>query len=788
MRPQTVAPPRRPAALSALAAIASVALALAGCSLDLDLPAAPTTPTVTGFSPAAAYAGQLVWISGSHFEHDANANTVNFALGSARGERWDGAQLVVRVPADAGDGPLTVSSRDGTSGPTSSAFDYRGLGEPRRVQIASSAPILHHPRAVHPVTGDVVIDSRLYARLVWAGSSLSSAPGVTQSAGDASQQFTSSLVYSDADPVTGLPRLVVADGATGGVSMTQPIPFEPAQIIIQPPQSRVLVFGTDTGGAEVVSGFSEMNLSPLFGPITYGIDFFFGAADQGNGAVVIAGMSSSSDLVLWTYNAPWSPPAGAPPAAVPLACTPTAGLTCPPPLALASNGLVPLAGSAWGSYMFAAAAIDGGDLVVAQAPNSGPATVPEILRVVETLNPSPIESLVASTYNNVALATKPADGFSVAFDLGGGGLKWMLDSSRPTATGAGRDLAYIANDDDNDVVVANWVTGQRVARVNFDVAPGADGFADAAAWIPSPSGLDGDLIFPTTAFPGLVRFPIGTEAPAAISSAPDIGFVTAASDARAVWAVSSGAVPFVEGFLDGAWAAPVAALLPTAAHPRRVAARGRRLAVAHDQGLSLIDADAAPVPPATAAVVSIPSATAPLFYGLGFTTDGDVWAVVERDDDVMVGLWSPAAFAAGGLPVATWTVPGTTAAARTASVRTAALLEDGLWVFWTNVDTMESFATLFGLGSTPTEIRTVPASDRLREIHAVSPNGRLLVHREVGGSLGFAVRFFRADPDAGFPEVGSLVFTERVEAFAFDATGERLFVLTQSPDRVITID
>ena len=295
MRSVTASPPRR----SLLLASAVGLLALAGCSLDLDLPGAPTSPTVTDFSPRGAYAGQLVRVVGSHFEADAAANTVNFALASARGDRWEGATLVVRVPADAGVGPITVSNRDGTSGPTEAPFDYRGLGEPRRVQIASSTPILHHPRAVRPAVDDVVIDSALYGGLVWSRIP-SIAPGVTQSAADASQQFAARLAYSDTDPVTGLPRLVLADGQTGAVFASRLLTYVPSQIIVQPPQARVLVFGwNEVDGVEEVSGFAEMDLAPIFPPITYGMEFFFGATNQGNGAVVIAGMNGPDyDLVM----------------------------------------------------------------------------------------------------------------------------------------------------------------------------------------------------------------------------------------------------------------------------------------------------------------------------------------------------------------------------------------------------------------------------------------------------------------------------------------------------------
>ncbi|HSN16271.1 MAG TPA: hypothetical protein VLT61_16680, partial [Anaeromyxobacteraceae bacterium] len=171
---------------------------------------------------------------------------------------------------------------------------------------------------------------------------------------------------------------------------------------------------------------------------------------------------------------------------------------------------------------------------------------------------------------------------------------------------------------------------------------------------------------------------------------------------------------------------------------------------------------------------AIPGMTAPAFGGLGFTPEGKVWARVGTE----VQLWEPGAIVSGGLPTATWTVPW--------NAPTAAWLEDGLWVFGSDGDGLRHGALL---SATLGEVRSVGASDRLGELHAVSPNGRLLVSREQAPSaLGFPVRFFRADPDAGFPEVGSLVFDARVEALTFDATGERLYVLTQLPDGIVTID
>ncbi len=550
----------------------------------------------------------------------------------------------------------------------------------------------------------------------------------------------------------------------------------------------MLAFGEDINGNAVVAAYNASTLASLLAPVPYGVENFFGAVDLRDGRVVVAGFDINYDIALFVLDLRTLPAVPSPP--VQFGCAGSYAGACPPGFNTAADGLVPLAAAGDGAGSIdVAASLDDGNAAIASLSTGTFETL------VDTFSPNLIESIVAAASTPIFVATKPGDDLAVAFGSNGA-LRWFVDAASPTVAasvslpGLGVlptiDYAFVAGDGDNNVLVVDIATGQRVARVNFDVAPGGDGYADAAAWVPSAAGLEGDLIFPSTAFPGLLRFPTGTDAPSAISRTPAIGFVAAASDARNAWAVTGGATPLVEGFLDGAWDAPLPVLLASGAQPRRVAARGRLLAVAHDEGLSLIDADAAPTPPATAGVTAIPSAGAPAFYGLGFTPGGDVWAVVERDDDVTVGFWTPASLVAGGTPRASWIVPGTTSASRTASVRTAALLEDGLWVFWSDVDAQESFATLFD--ATLGEGRTVPASDQLLEIHAISPNGRLLVHRETGGSLGFAVRFFRADPEAGFPEVGSLIFNERVEGFTFDSSGERLYVITQSPDRIVTID
>lgn len=783
MRPAPAAPPRHRLALAAVLS----ALALAGCSRDLDLPGVPSGPTLGGFTPSAAYAGQLIRVTASNLEADAAANVVNFANGSARGERFEGTTLLVRVPAGAGDGPVTVENLDGTSAASAGSFDYLGLGEPSRLQVASAAPILHHPRAVLPANSEVAIVSGLYDGIVWPSQPDVVVPDVRTAAVDAVQQSSASHVYSDADPVTGLPRLVVADGPTGALLATQPLDYFPSKIVVRSGQGEVITFHYDE--VDMVEKVTSWNLTGLglrFGPVPYGIEFFFGAADLYNQYVVIAGVTGPDyELALYAYDVSWYPPA-TPPTAVPIPCNPIYGLACPPPLALDSSGQVPLMGFHWaGDTYYVAAAIEGGDVVAGYG--TGLTGVPELMFTTETYDDSPIEAMVEGVTAPIGIATKPAAGLTVAFDLGGAP-RWIVDSNGPTRVDTGRTpngafLAYVANDGDNDVVLVSLDTGMQVGRVNFDVAPGAQGYAGAAAWVPAASGIDGDLYFPTTAFPGLVRFPVGEGVPEAVSSLPRIAVVAAADDAPTVWFGSvpspewPGFPPHLVGLVDldaGAPSSTVAVPLPDGADPQRLAAHGSVVVAGHGAGLSLVDASA---PPATADVTPIPGASAPSFLGLGFTDGGDLWTLVEGDAGAEVQLWSQGAIAAGGLPLASWPVPGL--------ALSAAWLEDGLWVFWED-GSQDAWATLLdaGLG----EVRTVPSNGALRSVDAVSPNGRLLVHRELGSTVGFHVRFYRADPALGFPEVRRLVFDDRVTGFTFDSTGERLYVLTQAEDRVVTVD
>jgi hypothetical protein len=771
MRSATATSPRRLALLSLLATAG-----LAGCTRDLELPEPPTSPVIASFAPAQAFAGQLVRVTGVHFAAAATENTVNFAFASARVERSEGGALLVRVPPDAGTGPITVTNREGTSAASATPFGYLGRGEPARLQVASKTPILHRPRAVYAIGGDVLLDSALYDGLVWTGNTAFTSPTVERTAADPEL----GLVYVVHEDLMAGTQLIAIDATQGIVQATQFLPDVPHQILPLAGRNLVVTFHTNGLGEEVVAGWNATDLTELFPPTPYGVGTCDGAADVRDGRAVVAGYDPNFDRFnLFLLDLTGAP---APPLPV-VEFVNAAGYAgpWPPPLHTAFTSRFPVAVAAsGGGGPRAAAALEGGDVVLA---NLG-TTPPEYFLDVETFSAMEVEAIVGGQHSGRAVALKPEAGYAFAFSVDDGSLRWIVDANLPAAVSTlpqvtameSTDLAFVANAGDNDVLIVNVGTGLTVGSVNFDVGPRGADYGDAATFMPTGAGLDGDVIFPAFTFPGLLRIPIGTGAPSVISRTPEIDRLATSPADGALWQITSGLTPRLEGYLGYAgdtWATAVSVVLPAA--PQRLAAWGTLAVVAHDDGLALVDGASPPAgAPPTAA---IPNATTPAFGALGFTPAGDVWTLVETDAGPEAQLWTAASIAGSGTPTATRPLGGTP--------HSAAWLEDGLWVFSYDGAGVP-VATL--LDGSLSEVRTVATGERLTGIHGVSPNGRLLVLRESGGELGFLLRFFRADPDAGFPEVGSLVFDERVEALTFDAGGERLYLLTQLPDRLITID
>jgi hypothetical protein len=169
---------------------------------------------------------------------------------------------------------------------------------------------------------------------------------------------------------------------------------------------------------------------------------------------------------------------------------------------------------------------------------------------------------------------------------------------------------------------------------------------------------------------------------------------------------------------------------------------------------------------------------------VGSSPDGLVWLTGTWDGADHAQLWSADAIAAGGAPVAEWTTTDPW-------ILWGVWLEDGLWVdTWDALSppamvrlARDGAALVPAVSVTPAVVSsflTLPPA-------AVSPNGRKLVMWEYRG-LDTALRLFSADPATGFAEWGYVPLEGTITGAAFDASGERLYVLTQGPDRILTID
>jgi hypothetical protein len=755
-------------ALGPAARLALAALALAGCAKDLDLPPLKTAPVVSSLTPAQAWAGQLLRIEGARLDPDPTANVVTFAGATARGLRYEGATLVVRVPDDAGSGPIIVTNGQGTSDP-SGAFEYLGLGEPRRRAVVTRRPILHRPVAVHALGGDVILQSALYGGLLAAGDpAFGTAPELAgrQLELTAAAPWDGSLYATWLDRVARTTHLLRVD-ASGTVTREITLPFAPSQLVPMRGVDLLVAFGDDPGSGLPSLAAWSLDLATARIPSTpVGLDFFFGAADVGNGKAAVVSMDSlgTFGLALVDVQAALTGPLPAP---------------APVPGAPQNLGFVGAAGVSVGVAVAgttsprAALTLDNGDLAVADLGLS-----PAFVGTVETFSRSAFGALAGAGSQPIVLATRTDDGLSIGVDLAKMSVLWSVPGDRPTAASASGDVAFVAHGGGNDVSAVNLLTGSRIARVSFDVAPGGSGtaYGGTTAFLSrsaAPPSAEDELLFPASAFPGLVRFPLGEADASVASRTAAIELVSAASTTAVVWAaIDPGGAGSVQTFLQRTWDTPVAESL--AGPPLLMAASGSTLALAYgaaagEPGLQLLDGST------PAGFASIAGAAA--FHGLGFLPDGRIWVSVELTDGEHVQLWDPAHVVSPGTPDVDGLLGRKT-------VTAAVLLEDGLWIL-----AADSGGEALLLGPDLAVARTVPLAGPVDAVHAVSPNARLLVQRVIGGTPGETVlRVFRADPDAGFPQLDQIVVEGNVEGLAFDGTGERLWLITRSPDGVVLVD
>ncbi|MCM2333683.1 MAG: hypothetical protein NDI82_07025, partial [Anaeromyxobacteraceae bacterium] len=424
-----------------------LALLLAGCARDLDLPPAAIGPRLTALLPQAAYAGELVELQGAGFAEEPAANRVDFARASAQGVALTPGGLIVRVPADAGSGPITVTTSRGASQPLA-GFAYRGLGQLRAGQVVQAVPLLHGPRALYATGPDPIVDSALYGGLVGTGSAQLAVPHGFQ------RPAQGGGVLYLVDPAR---RLVGFLPGFGELVATD-LPLSPNAVgYASAPAGGVVFTLTADAAGDRLDAFDPATLAALTGPQPLGVKLQSDPVDLGDGRFAVVADDPSGAFTLALVDPRVQPPA--------------VTLLPAPPVAIQGSP-VALAAGVVGGVRVAAVALAGGEVGLAEVEGT-PAWRPLRLR---TVAPTAVSALAVA--GGRIVAAKADDGVVVGLDPDAAldpavpAVAWALDRARPVALAVAPDgTAWAASEADNALVAFDPARGVLLGRRSAD--PGA---------------------------------------------------------------------------------------------------------------------------------------------------------------------------------------------------------------------------------------------------------------------------------------------------------------------------
>lgn len=754
---------------SRAAASLALALALAGCSRDLDLPPERGAPALTGLSPASAFSGELVEVLGGPFEADPAANLVVFPRGSARAAARTAAGLLVRVPSDAGSGPITVTTPAGTSAP-SPAFTWLGLGQPRGASVTAAVPLLTRPAGLHVVRGQLFAELGLLQAVARLGATVAQPPFsalTSAAAGPGRAASSGSALYVVVPAAAGpeLRQVDVASGAVvaGGVPVTtadgQPCAIEEIELALASGASGAftgdLLVAVCTGRAAFAGSRYALwpavpqptgwaPLQPSTELRLDGAQAFLWARLRDGGAGRIATMVWGSGPVragLIDFGA--SPPA-------------VQWLDRPTPYGFFG----PFATRPTGAPGTVAGATQDKRIALVST------TVPSLL--LGSVDPlfSGNADLLALTDGDTLVAASAADGLVVGISLVGGLLgarvQWGHRVEAPTALLADGPRIWVASAGSNEVVALDEVTGSVVARRVAEVRPSA-----LAYWPERPGFGGAGVVSAGLQEPGgWVDWAVGSAAPA--------GALLEVPGGSRVYPTALAANPALGAvFAGGAHSVLPAFVLTTTARDR----------------VEALEADLEVLAPAGEATLALHGRGATLLDAAGrhevvTFTDFQRWArpAVARDGRVALGwnnqrprveLTTLDGLLAGAPPLV--------AADPGPEVSSLAFLDGEPWVFTGPSGVAVSAASR--LGPAGALLDTVQAT--LAWPFVQSPNGRVLAAPNPAGR---GVLLHAADPVAGFPVQAAIDVPGTVTDLAFDERGERLFVLTRSPAAITVVE
>lgn len=773
---------------------------LSACARDLDMPPPSSAPRIAAFSPQAAYAGETVVVAGSGFDSDPLGNLVQFGRASARADSASERSIAVRVPAGAGDGPFTVTTRGGVSGP-STAFAYLGRGELIAHAVVDGIPMLHKPYRVIPARDETFLHSDLLLGVVRYGD-----PAFVASTAVYLDQARwtvpdPSVVWLESDGSADVSRLVRASVDPGGAVATShgTIPYVgvgPMAVVqgagTQP--DTVAVF--DTVHASTTVSLRRLSDFSLYSSATTvrvagtnaPVADLRNCVDAGGGDLACLGRATLGDpLTIFRLR---------------IAAGPTATATFPatsPPGTLVENRFLsedPLCADT--TTHRAVAALSDGRLA------SIDVTGPTSFTAIASGSRTPARSLTcvpgATGYGTATgptvLVSKSGDDLLTRLDPVTGTIRWT--AAVPMASYAGLwcadsscsaagAIVHAAGEADNGILRLDLATGALLSRRTLDVGAGRVHAPDSnldrtanqgAAWHQgSASGSTPALAFLTSSPPGVLEWPLTARRGSGLfphfRDRPDAVAVVPWWTGHDYETVGSGR--FVTDSADwGAASFSGAAQLAVDSSDY--------IHVGTTFGLESVDWT-------TGAVTTAPFAPAE-YMSLQRMPDADVVAGIRAGN----GYWYAAGWTAahpGAMPPA-WQWPPVGGTTLPWMVVAAVRLEGALQVFyWRDPG-----------GTLPLELHAVTLTDAGVEIAgsdqaledpfysviAVSPNGRTFVSWDFQSfSRDTSVVVWSGDAAAGFPRLATIPVDGQVAGAAFDATGEVLYVVTRGPDRIVMI-
>ncbi len=760
-----------PAALPFALAFA-LASAAGACSRDVTLPPEATAPRIQSIVPDRAYAGQAITIAASGLDPAADQNLVQFPSAVARGERTSGDQLVVRVPADAGTGQITVQASGGVSAPWGT-FSYLGLGQLRTGAISGEVALLHKPYRLLAVGGDTFLHSDLLLSLVrYADPTFVRDLAVSVDA----LPWAGAVAWLESEwhrdqPALNASRLVRLDVGTGA-AVEASVDFAGVGPIVAmsapsaaPGGDRIaLLRSYDTGAVTVALRDAGTLLEVQPEATLPSVAQVRGCADGGEGQLACLVRSVPGGPLSLALVTPGASPAVQ---AVALA---TGDVVQEDPIDLED----PIcAGRTSSNARMAAIALDDGRIALARLDGGSPALAGHL----DTGSRTPARSVACARIPDPALgiaarlvviASKRADDLAVAVEAEAppGRIAWS--ATVPRASRAAVDVAsgtvHLAGEADNRVTVLD-AGGALLARRSFDVLPGRDGAVQAAAWIPAGGGSPAALVFAVGSPPGVIELPLAA-APGTFPvyrNRPDaVGvfgpFAPYDPGYRYYFTLREQAVSQAGDLWNVAFATQIGQDGPSDAY------------VGTAGGLLTIDY--------STMGTSLSGIAGAEFVSMGLLQGPRVFAAVADGNGAWtVRAWSEARAAAGDPADSTWSSPGPIAG--------AAVLDDLLWTF--HRDAGDAFVAT-QLDDALAHPRSVAMREAFDRILAVSPNGLTFVTWEYQPwSWETSVVVWAAGGGA-FERVATVPVQGVVSGVAFGGTGEALYVLARSPDRVVVLE